>query len=588
MYESRDPCRVAGHGMLGALLGLAILSVSNTVSLAVPDHLLIHEVDGHDATQMLSGEVRVYDPVTHALVDTLTTPNVNDQWDFFGLSASEIHDLDGDGVKEIAVSAPLVGWHRSNRIGACYIYSSADFSEPLMTLEMGGPGILGWATSSTRDWDGDGFNDLISLCAMSVGGPTLVDGWIVHSSATGEVVTSGSDPQVAWEAFAAQQGSISVPSPNGDLDGDLDVDYDDLWEVLNNLDTVVPFGSAGDLVPDGVLDSNDLAVLFPMVTTQLEERYDAMPLVGVDQTGSWVVQGLYDRIEAMSSIGIPGADCDCDGDPDCTMADISCSGSNPAVLPPCPRPFISVIIFRHDLFQSACETCQIFTFVVPCSVTVHIQYFPPIPIDQLDHIGGGGITGCVGGDVPIHLTGRTTLLPGDEGEFFASNLPQGHNPTWDAIPSRPGVDMPQDIVNVTDNQGRMFRYDVLSTAQGGDSIFVGCNTYVTSCFYTGQRTVEIVDQPTLMFTGNMTYPGSIDGKLVAHPDAVGGTFSWSVVSGASLIAFTNIGTSGSELDFTAGSTPGEVELSVTYTYTTDSNTVVVVTQPVSIIIQSVS
>lgn len=588
MYEAGMGCRLPWIGSLRGTLCGVLLGLMGCVSSASPDHLLIHEVDGHDVSDMLSGEVRVYDPATHMLVDTLTTPNVEDQWDFFGLSASEIHDLDGDGVKEIAVSAPLTGWHRSNRIGACYIYSSADFSEPIMTLEMGGPGILGWATSSTRDWDGDGFKDLISLCAMSVGGPTLVDGWIVHSSATGEVLTSGTDPQLAWDSFAARQGSISVPAPSGDLDGDLDVDYDDLWEVLNNLDTAVPFGSAGDLVPDGVLDSNDLAVLFPMVTTQLEERYDAMPLVGVDQSGGWVVESLYDKIEAMSNIGVPGTNCNCDGDPNCTIADLPCDNPQPASLPPCPRPFISVIIFRHDLFQSACETCQIFTFVVPCSVTVHIQYFPPIPIDQIDHIGGGGGPSCVGGDVMIDLIGETTLLPGDEGELFASNLPVGHNPTWDAIPSRPGVNMPQDIVNVTDDQGRTFGYDVLSTAQGGDSIFIGCNTYVTGCFYTGDQTVDIVDQPTLMFTGNMTYPGSIDGKLVAHPDAVGGTFSWSVVSGGSLIAFTDIGTSGPELNFTAGSTPGEVELSVTYTYTTDSNNIVVVTQPVSIIIQPVS
>ena len=90
-----------------------------------------------------------------------------------GRSVSNIGDLNGDGVDDLAIGAPFSGINGD--IGSAYIIfgskQSNYFSNPIELSDLGSKGLIikgnnsghnaGWAVSSAGDFNGDGINDLL-------------------------------------------------------------------------------------------------------------------------------------------------------------------------------------------------------------------------------------------------------------------------------------------------------------------------------------------------------------------------------------------------------------------------------------------
>ncbi|MCC6785354.1 MAG: FG-GAP repeat protein [Planctomycetes bacterium] len=109
-----------------------------------------------------TGEARVYSGATGSVLHTFVG---NDSYDFFGISAAGVGDVDGDGYDDVAVSAPGKDDNGSSS-GEVNVYSGK--TGTLLHSWDGDHGgdQFGWWISNAGDVDADGFPDLV------VGAPT--------------------------------------------------------------------------------------------------------------------------------------------------------------------------------------------------------------------------------------------------------------------------------------------------------------------------------------------------------------------------------------------------------------------------------
>ena len=91
-----------------------------------------------------------------------------------GHSVSNIGDINGDGVDDLAIGAPFSGINGDNSGAAYIIFGSKQsnyFSNPIELSDLGSKGLIikgsnlahnaGWAVSSAGDFNGDGIKDLL-------------------------------------------------------------------------------------------------------------------------------------------------------------------------------------------------------------------------------------------------------------------------------------------------------------------------------------------------------------------------------------------------------------------------------------------
>lgn len=135
--------------------------------------------------------------------------------DLFGMAVGSAGDVNGDGIDELFISAPL-----ANTTGRVYLYS-ASRSQPLgqyQTLSGTGSGArFGWAASAAGDVNGDGIGDFVVGAVRSVSGSTEVGSVTVYHGGR-----SGLNTTPARTLFGTQAGAQfgrSVASA-GDVNGD--------------------------------------------------------------------------------------------------------------------------------------------------------------------------------------------------------------------------------------------------------------------------------------------------------------------------------------------------------------------------------
>ncbi len=207
-------------------------------------------------TDLLSGAVRIYSGSDASLIGEIPAPLDHG---LFGFDAVAVGDLNGDGVSEIAISAPVLVFD-PDRIGATFLYDGADRS--LISIATPDPGeMMLWDMAGTRDFDGDGTGDLL-VRSLRVGPDRILEEyWIVFSGATGLRIDSGPSPDLVWPLLAEPAELYSVPTPTKDLNGDKVINHLDALELASRLGELVSPASGGDIVINGRIDHDDFAAV---------------------------------------------------------------------------------------------------------------------------------------------------------------------------------------------------------------------------------------------------------------------------------------------------------------------------------------
>ncbi|MDB9521076.1 DUF4114 domain-containing protein [Dolichospermum circinale CS-1225] len=157
-----------------------------------------------------------------------------------GRSVSNIGDINGDGVDDLAIGAPGINGDNS---GAAYIIfgskQSNYFSNPIELSDLGSKGLTikgsnsghnaGWAVSSAGDFNGDGINDLLIGATNPSDNGNGIDG-------------------ESYVIFGKRDFGSTIDLSNIGLNDGLKIISDD----LNNLGYSV--SDAGDINQDGIDD----------------------------------------------------------------------------------------------------------------------------------------------------------------------------------------------------------------------------------------------------------------------------------------------------------------------------------------------
>ncbi|MBD2267727.1 FG-GAP repeat protein [Anabaena sp. FACHB-1391] len=160
-----------------------------------------------------------------------------------GRSVSNIGDINGDGVDDLAIGAPFSGINGDNSGAAYIIFGSKQsdyFSNPIELSDLGSKGLTikgsnsghnaGWAVSSAGDFNGDGTKDLLIGATNPSDNENGIDG-------------------ESYVIFGKEGGfSSTIDLSNIGLNDGLKIISDD----LNNLGYSV--SDAGDINKDGIDD----------------------------------------------------------------------------------------------------------------------------------------------------------------------------------------------------------------------------------------------------------------------------------------------------------------------------------------------
>lgn len=274
----RNHCRL--KQMSKSLLLFCLLAVNTqTVIAQVPGDL---NDDGvvdvmvrypHNQATGEIGKVELFSGSDAAFLGDIVAPPGSE---LFGFDALAIGDLNGDGMSEIAVSAPLTSAY-GMRIGSVHLYDGSSLTE----ISMAGAAeneLLLWSIAGTRDLDGDQHGDILvrSLSLRSFGTDTIFEeGWVLFSGATGIRIDAGDHPDRQWSSIAEPVQLWSIPRPTADLNKDKIVDAQDILLLSNQLGQPVPVGSDGDIVVDGRIDNSDFLAALAAVGA-IVDPIDAM------------------------------------------------------------------------------------------------------------------------------------------------------------------------------------------------------------------------------------------------------------------------------------------------------------------------
>jgi hypothetical protein len=252
-----------------------------------------------------AGVIYVYSGADYTLIRTLRRADDGMlRHDNLGHSLATIGDLDGDGVDEIIAGA----WERNEGyvggLGHVMVFSGADGDLIYDLPGLDFPGMHGDNVLAVGDLDGDSVPDFAGTSLeLGLAGPGLPGRVIVYSGATGQIIREyvGAEPDDNFGAsidaadingdggtdfaIGAPWHVATTPYPPGkayvfmgaeplcpgDLDGDDDVDLNDLAQLLANYG--MPGGANyedGDLDGDHDVDLADLAALLAVYGTTCE------------------------------------------------------------------------------------------------------------------------------------------------------------------------------------------------------------------------------------------------------------------------------------------------------------------------------
>ncbi|MHC4976151.1 MAG: FG-GAP-like repeat-containing protein, partial [Planctomycetota bacterium] len=217
-----------------------------------------------------SGEAFAYSGATGDLIHVVNGPQTHGPYGQFFVAG--IEDADGDGVGDLYVGDFADRFNSGSKpsLGAAYVYSGATgeeihhFRGKGQTTGMG-PGR--WA----GDVDGDGHEDLAVGAYTASNGDSIAGRVVIFSGRDGSVLRT-----ITSTSPFEQLGFDCVGI--GDVNGDGAPDY--LVSAANRDRVAIiagrPETCAGDLNRDGVIDSEDAAIL----TSAYEEDYKPGDLDG--------------------------------------------------------------------------------------------------------------------------------------------------------------------------------------------------------------------------------------------------------------------------------------------------------------------
>lgn len=164
---------VAPHGRVwsgssGSKPGWSVASIGDVDGNGLADFAIGDPLDGNGSVTIYLGSEATQDIAPHI---RLVGPRAAEQ---FGTSIASVGDLDGDGLPDFAVGAPLSHGTRSQdaRAGRVYVILAASLQDPAWSpaLVVVGDAIdhrLGMAIAGNGDVDGDGVPDLLASAPLA-------------------------------------------------------------------------------------------------------------------------------------------------------------------------------------------------------------------------------------------------------------------------------------------------------------------------------------------------------------------------------------------------------------------------------------
>jgi hypothetical protein len=169
---------------------------------------------GMSAGASTLGSVGVWSGQSATMELSVTSSEPND---LFGFSASSAGDIDGDGVDDLVIGAPLsnVGGLVSGRVD---IYSTQT-GQVIQSIAGTAGQVLGTSVAGLGDVDGDGIGDIAASGVLSQNGQQQ-DAVYVYSGATGAILRAYTSGAGGGGGAAGEDGFGALVRGLGDLNGD--------------------------------------------------------------------------------------------------------------------------------------------------------------------------------------------------------------------------------------------------------------------------------------------------------------------------------------------------------------------------------